>query len=182
MPQSISAARIRENNRRKIIIKNPSICHHCKCKDLQIAETFCPQCGFPQGGSEKEQLRFLVHYRMKKTDIREGKKLVSYARYILFLAALLNFFSFWGADEVIFMVGCITTLIYFGMAIWSLFKPYAAFLTALIFYVALNLFIGIYNPWFILAGIWLKLLIVGTLFYALHSIKDIEQLRKEIAK
>ena len=45
--------------KRMIVISNPSVCHYCKSKGLTESDKFCPNCGFPQRGSQALMKNFI---------------------------------------------------------------------------------------------------------------------------
>tara|TARA_B100000780_G_C21084623_1_gene436914 strand:- start:949 stop:1488 length:540 start_codon:yes stop_codon:yes gene_type:complete len=163
----------------QIIIKDRSICYHCKQEGLKPENKYCPNCGFPQNGTDQEQRKFIIDFRKKKSAIREAKTMVERGRNFLFIVAFLNFISFIGGGTVVLIIGGIISSIYVGLAFWSIRKPFPALLTGLIFYGVLNLFFGILAPMFLLSGIIWKIAIVVALLFALYSVKDIEKLQKE---
>ena len=184
MPQRKLTAQERDKLRRIVVIRDKSICYHCKQKDLNTNEMFCPNCGFPQGGTQEEQRKFIMDFRLKNSAIREGKKMITRARNYLFFVAFLNFISFAasGAGAIGYIIGLIIAGIFAGLAFWSINKPFPALLTGLITYVVLTIFFGILEPMSLLAGLIWKIAIIGALVFAIYSVKDVEKLEKEIEK
>ena len=174
--------RERDSRRSQIVIADKSVCHHCKKTGLIELEKFCPNCGFPQGGTEKEQWKFIITYRKKKSAIRESLKSVDRGRNFLFIVAALNIITYVGAETAVLIIGLIISGIYVGLGFWAKKRPYPALITGLIFYVTLYILFGLIDhAYFLYALIW-KIAIVGSLLFAAYSVKDAEQLKKEIAK
>lgn len=174
------SGRQRDRRRVQIVIKDYSICYVCKQEGLTESDKFCPNCGFPQRGEYNDQWRFIINQRKKKSSIREAKDLVARGRNILFLVAGFNVLSFIGTDNTTLAVGVIISLMYLGFGIWAAKKPFPALLTGLVVYVTINLFFGIFEPYFLVSGLLLKVAIVGTLAYAVYSSKESEKLEKEV--
>jgi hypothetical protein len=180
MTQRRLSAQERDRLRRMVVIHDISVCYHCKQKDLNAEEMFCPNCGFPQKGTQEEQRKFILEYRLKHSAIREGKKNITRARNYLFFVAFLNFMTFAFAGSIGIIIGLILAGIYVGLALWSIKKPFPALLTGLITYVTLLIFFGILDPINLLAGVFWKIAIIVALVYAIYSVKDIEKLEKEV--
>jgi ribosomal protein L37E len=163
-----------------IYIPDISVCYHCKKKDLNPEEKFCPDCGFPQLGTQEEQRNFILGHRIKKSNLREAKTNIIRARNYLFGTALLSFISFLNAGSIGIIIGLIMAAIYVGLGFWSNTKPFPAFLTGLIVYVTLIVFFGILEPLTLLSALFWKIAIIGALSYGLYSVKDVEKLEKEV--
>jgi ribosomal protein L37E len=176
------SAQERDRRRRQIVIKDRSVCYHCKQEDLKVEDKFCHMCGFPQNGSEQEQRMFIINNRRKKSEIKEAKTMVTRGRNFLFIVAGLNMLSFIGGGTTVLIIGLIISAVYLGLGVWASSKPFPALLTGLIFYITLNLFFGILDVSYLLSGLIWKIAVIGSLTFALYSVKDIEKLQQEIAK
>lgn len=176
------SARERYERRREINIPDLSVCYLCKQTNLNKDDKFCLNCGFPQGGTQSEQWKFIIENRKKKSAIRESQKIINRGRNILFIVAALNILPFLFGDNIVLLIGLIISGIYIGLGFWSIKKPFPAILTGLVFYVTLYLFFGILDPMNFLRGLMWKVIISGALLFALYSIKDLEKLKKEVVK
>lgn len=167
--------RERDALRRGVRITDPTVCFHCKRKDLDPKEKYCPDCGFPQGGTEQERWNFVIAKRKERSAREDQKGMIGKARMYLWIAAGLNMIPFIVPDQpVIIVVGVIISSIFGGLAIWAGKKPYPALLTGLITYVTIQLFLAILDWRLLFGGLIWKIAIIGALFYALRSAKALE--------
>ena len=60
---------------------------------------------------------------------------------------------------------------YIAFGIWSFFKPYYAFLSALIYYILLIILFSLLDPMNIISGITWKILIIAFLVYTIKIAK-----------
>ncbi len=177
---TVTSGRARDEERRKVKITNRSVCHLCKKDGIKADEMFCPNCGFPQGGTETEQRKFLVDRRAKRSDIRDSERLIRRGRNCLLVIAGINLLNFAGAGTVLLAVGGVVSALFLGIAFWAMKNPFPAFLTGFIVYVSLHLFLGILSFDFLIHGLFLKIAIAGTLVYGMYAIKKIEKLKDEL--
>ncbi len=98
----------------------------------------------------------------------------------MFIVAGLNMLSFASGDTLSIIIGLIISSIYLGLAFWAGKNPFPALLTALLFYVSLQLFIAMIDIEYFLSGVLLKIAVAGTLLYAIYAVKDVERMRKEL--
>lgn len=167
--------RERDALRRGVRITDPTVCFHCKRKDLVSGEKHCPDCGFPQGGTEQERWSFVIAKRKERSAREDQKSMIGKARMYLWIAAGLNMLPFIVPDQpMVIVVGLIISSVFGGLAIWAGKKPYPALLTGLITYVSLQLFFGLLSWQLLLGGLIWKIAVVGSLFYALRSAKALE--------
>src|SRR4051812_16098480 len=80
--------RIREKS--QIIIPDLTVCYSCKSTGLGEKDMYCPNCGFPQRGTQAEMKNFMLKINNKKQLLEEQKKAVNKAKGLLFLLAGLN--------------------------------------------------------------------------------------------
>jgi hypothetical protein len=167
--------RERDAARRTVRITDPTVCFHCKRSGLLPDEKHCPDCGFPQGGTEEERWKFVVQKRRERSAREDQKAMIDKARLYLFVAAGLNMIAFISPEPVVLIVGGIISAVFIAFAFWARHRPYPAILTGLITYVSLQLFFGLFDWRFMLGGLIWKIAIVGALFYALRSAKVLER-------
>ena len=157
-------------------IADPSVCFQCKRPGLSTAEKHCPDCGFPQGGTDEERWKFVVQKRRERSAREDQKAMIDKARLYLFVAAGLNMISFISDEPVVLLIGVIISAVFIAFAVWAKKRPYPAILTGLITYVSIQLFFGLFDWRFALGGLIWKIAIVGALFYALRSARALERL------
>jgi RNA polymerase subunit RPABC4/transcription elongation factor Spt4 len=170
----------RSRARNQIVIPDYSICYHCKEEGLEETNTFCPNCGFPQFGTQLEQRKFILNFRKQKTKIRKTKESASRARYMLIFAGIVKFFMFIGWGPIVLLIGLIISSIYIGLGIWSKKKPLPAILTGLIFFITLNTFLAIIDYRIVLSDLFLNIPIFFGLIIGLFSVLYSEKIKKEI--
>lgn len=167
--------RERDEMRRRVVVRDRSVCHHCRRPGLTVDDVYCPDCGFPQQGSESEQRKFIVGKRKERSLQSDHAAMVQKARMYLLVAAGLNMITFLSDQPVVLIVGAIISGIFVGLSFWAKKRAYPALLTGLITYVSLQLLFGIVDVWFMISGIFWKIAIVGALFFALRSAKELEK-------
>ena len=170
----------RHRTKTEIIISDLKICYHCKNAGLSSENKFCPNCSFPQFGTQLEQRKFILNFRKQKTKIRKTKNSTSRARNMLFFSGLIVFFMFYGWTPIITFIGVILLLIYVGLGIWSIKKPLPALLTGLIFFVTLNTFFAIIDIRLLLGTLIFNIAILLGLLFGVFSIINAERIKQEI--
>ncbi|MDP4266278.1 MAG: hypothetical protein Q8880_02440 [Bacteroidota bacterium] len=169
-----------------IVIEDYTKCHYCKSIGLTQDDTFCPNCGFPQRGTQTEMRNFIWNIRNKKLLLKEQKKAINKGRNILFILAGLNLLFgivliVTGKINISVILGImISAVIYFGLGIWSMKNPFPAILTGFFIYIVLSVIGAINDPKSILNGIIIKAFIIFAFIYAYLGVKDAEKLEKEL--
>ncbi|MDR3716157.1 MAG: hypothetical protein P4L51_25420 [Puia sp.] len=104
---------------------------------------------------------------------------------MLFIVAgiqLLGLFGIKAAEgpERTLTVGIVVfiALVFAGLGLWTKKKPYAAILTALIFYGALLILDAVFEPASLFSGLLLKIGIIVALISGLRNAKEGEDLKK----
>lgn len=72
--------------------------------------------------------------------------------------------------------------IFIGLAIWTKYKPFAALLTAIIFFLAIWLLGAILNPASIFSGILIKVVLMVLLIMGIRNAREAEALKKTFNK
>jgi hypothetical protein len=72
--------------------------------------------------------------------------------------------------------------VFIGLAIWTKYKPFAALLTAIIFFVAIWVVGAILNPATIFNGILIKVIVMILLILGVRNAREGEELRKTYDK
>lgn len=154
------------------IATQPLRCGYCIQEGLTADEKYCPQCGYPQGGTDEEQQAFSVRKAAEKFHAEIQDQKVRKARNALFWVAGLNMLPYLLSREpAVIAVGLVISGIFLGLAFWTKSKPFPAILSALILFVALNVLAMIEDPMNIFRGIVLKIIVLSALIYALREIK-----------
>ncbi|MFO0356184.1 MAG: hypothetical protein ACK50A_04455 [Sphingobacteriaceae bacterium] len=161
--------------RRKIVITNPSICYYCQSTGLTQDDLNCPNCGFPQRGSQVAMKRFIWNVNNKHILLDDYINAIDKARYILIsisVLCLVMAFLFLKSDDRILQFSFIlTSLIYILIWHWSKSKPRQAILTGLIVYVVFLIVSGVFDPSSISKGGFGKIYILVGLYFGYKSIK-----------
>ncbi len=179
--------RQRSEAKRAITITNPSVCYYCKSTGLTSTDNFCPNCGFPQRGTQISMKRFINNIRNKHILLADQKKAISKARNILFaLSGLFVLYAFvWAFADgefsaVVLIAGLVISAIYLSLALWSRKHPFPAILSGFFFYTTLIVLMAIIDPASIFSGLMWKVIIIGAFYYGYKGVKDSEVLEKEL--
>jgi len=182
------SGRERDELKRQIVIKDPSVCYYCSSKGLKDDDLYCPNCGFPQKGSQAEMKKFLSEMNYKQRLMHDHKRAVNKARYMLYAFAIFQllasiiflylYFRF-NIGLLPFLIGIITSGIYFGLGIWSKKEPFAAILTGFFIFVLIIAINFIIDPKSLFKGIILKAIFISGFAYGYIGAKEAEKLEKE---
>jgi len=170
----------------EIVISDFTTCYYCKSTGLTEQDKYCPNCRFPQRGSQIEMKRFLHGIRTKKQLLKDQKKAIKKARNILFILAALNLLYgiilgvIVNFNLIILIVPIIGACIYFGLGLWSRNKPFAAILSGFFIYIVFNVMAAISDPHTIYRGIIWKIIIISGFIYGYKGSKDSEELENEL--
>jgi len=176
----------RRQKKSEILIENLTTCYYCKSTGLNELDNFCPNCRFPQGGSQIKMKRFLNNVQKKKQLLGGQKKAVKKARNILYILAGLNLLYglilgvMVNFDIAVLIGSLIGAAIYFGLAVWSKNKPFAAILSGFFVYIVFNAIAAIGDPHTIYQGIIWKVIIISGFIYGYKGVKESEKLEKEL--
>lgn len=178
----------RERRLRKnaIHISDYTICHFCKSTGLKENDKYCPNCNFPQRGSQVEMKMFLNEIKQKEQLLKDKKKAVKKARNILYILAVLNLIA--GVvmgliienDMVVLIASLIGASIYFGLAEWSKRNAFAAILSGFFVYVVFVVIAAIDNPNTIYQGFLWKIIIIAGFIYGYRGVKESEKIESEL--
>ncbi len=170
----------------EIIIQDYSVCYFCESTGLVEDDIFCPNCRFPQRGSQIEMKKFLISIKKKKELLDNQKNAVKKARNLLFILAGLNLLVglilgvIVNFDIAMIIGSLIGAGIYFGLGMWSKYKPFAAILSGFFVYIVFNVLSAIADPNTIIQGIIWKVIIISGFIYGYKGVKDSEKLEKEL--
>ncbi|WP_299098523.1 zinc ribbon domain-containing protein [uncultured Winogradskyella sp.] len=152
-----------------------------KCNTLMIAETvFCPECGFPEHGTEKDVAQFHARNIMKKSNELDADKKIKSARNVLYIIAgvtmLFGFiFFFTDQDASVLVTNVVLGIIYLLLGSWTSKKPLVAILLGLLLYLTTIIISTIIDPATIIKGIIFKILIIAYLGKGVYSASSIRK-------
>lgn len=178
--------RQRDDAGRNIVITDLSVCYYCKSKGLKEEDKFCPNCGFPQRGTEQEMRKFLAEERSKQWLMQDHKEAVNKTRFVLFgLSALYFILAVLmvvspGTNIFFSIIVFIFSGAFLGLGLWSKKNPFSATLAGFLVY-ALSLDIQTHIiPPSIFNGTVLKVIIFLGLLYGAKTAKDASDLAKKL--
>lgn len=152
---------------------NENACSFCK-KSIEQDVIFCPHCGHPENGTEKERAQFFAKRAMNKNKAIDTKDKISFARNTLFvLAGIMVLFGIiiYGSTNSVLDLGInlFFAFIYLVLAFWSEQKPFVALLIGLFLYITLIVINAIIDPVTLVRGIIWKVLIISYLGKGIYS-------------
>lgn len=161
-------------------------CENCKAENAPTVK-FCTRCGFPINGTEEEKKIFYGRLKVKQISLEECQDKIRSARNTLYVLAglmVLGGIAMYFLDKAQGLVLLVTYLIlaaiFVGLGFWSLKKPFAAIISALVIYLTLQLIGAFADPKSLYQGIIIKVFVIIFLFKGLKSAKDAEALQKEL--
>jgi len=170
----------------QIIINDLTTCYYCQSTGLKENEKFCPNCAFPQNGTQTEMKKFKWNIQNKKKLLADQNKAINKARNILFILAGLNlllgiFVGLIASVNVPILIGCIIGAgIYLGLGLWSKTQPFPAILSGFFVYIVFNFMSAIADPQTIYQGILWKVIIISSFIYGYKGVKDSKKLEAEL--
>lgn len=170
----------------QIIIEDKSICFFCKSKGLKESDKYCPNCAFPQGGSQIEMKDFILNVNKKKELLEKQNNAINKARNILFILSGMNvlvglFLGLIISVNVPIIIGClIGASIYLSLGLWSRIHAFPAILSGLFVYIVFIVLAAISDPHTIYQGIFWKILIISGFIYGYKGAKESKILEKEL--
>ncbi len=169
-----------------IQIADLSKCYYCKSTGLKETDKFCPNCAFPQRGTQGEMKKFLWNIRNKKKLLEDQRKAINKARNILYILAGLNLLLgiLMGIvlmkDASVFIACVICAIVYALLGLWSTKNPFPAILTGFFFFIVIITLNAIVDPSTIMKGIIWKGIIIYGFVYGYKGVKKAEELEKEL--
>lgn len=148
---------------------------------------FCPQCSFPNGGTEDEKRSFRLTVSSRKRLLSDAEDKIKGAKNIIYIIAGLTFlmglYMGLGLDDFASMVvNFILCLIYLIMAAWSNKNPFGAILTAFIIYITIHVINAFFDPTTLIQGIILKIVFIGGFIKGIRSAQEAQGFMKELEK
>jgi len=177
--------RQRSEERRTIVISDLSVCHYCKLKDLSDKSTTCPNCGFPQRGSQVEMKRFIWNINNKHILLAQHKKAIEQARNILFglfalftgLALLSLIFK---VNIIEFSVFLLVGTIYLGLGLLSKHKPFVSILSGFILFFVALIVHGVIDSEAIFKALFMKGVVIAGFYYGYKGVSSAESIEDEL--
>ncbi len=146
-------------------------CDNCKV-EISPVEIICENCGYPIEGTKKEQAIFIGQQISNKSTLNDAKRFQRRSSYILYVIggfqiviAIVNYYTI--ADILSFVITAFIGLIFILFGFLSSKKPLLFLSLGLTLIVLLYAIDFILDPSSIFQGILWKLVILGTLSYAL---------------
>lgn len=175
--------------RNQVIITDPSKCYVCRTTGLSEKEKFCPNCGFPQQGTNNERKRFIWVLNNKKQVLEDHRKKIKKATNVLFV--LGGIYVVFGGIFVaaspreawlaLILYFTIVAAIYVALALWSRKNPFPAILGGFFVYVTLMVIDAINDPASLGQGVIWKFFIISALGYGYSSVKKARALEADLA-
>ena len=177
--------RIRIRKRNEIIIADITVCHYCKSTGLKETDMFCPNCGFPQRGTQGQMKKFMWNIHNKKKLLEEHRKSVNGARNVLYFLAGLNLLigvlvGVFQSDIPMLIGGVLAGSIYFALGLWSKKQPFIALLSGFFVYIVFIVIAAIDDPTTLFKGLIFKALFIGAFIYGYKGAKDAKNLEAEL--
>ncbi len=155
------------------------ICSNCR-SEMDEAEKYCNNCGYPEHGDEKEQSRFMYSIKLKQDALAEAKKKLSNVRVMLYILAAINVMVglYWLASEGGFADGIaniITAAVFIGCAILVKKQPLIGVLSAFIFWLVMQLSVVFIDPALLINGVVLKVVVIVLFVKGIQSARDAKE-------
>ncbi|MCU0434810.1 MAG: zinc ribbon domain-containing protein [Bacteroidia bacterium] len=183
-PDNLNSVHLRTPGPIVIRITDHNHCYYCN-QALSETDNFCPACGFPQKGDEKEQIIFISDKRILFNELEEHYEKVQNARKALIWVAailLLNYvISYYRLSEALVLLeGAIVVGAFVGLYFWARKNAYPAVLTGLILYTTLIVAYAIVAPLSLFGGFIWKVIAYSALIYGLRSAKAARDLYESL--
>jgi ribosomal protein L37E len=185
MPTSGQLEIERRRQRSQITIDDLTTCYYCGSTGLKETDLFCPNCAFPQRGTQAQMKKFIWNVHNKKKLLEDQKKAINKARNILYILAGINlvFGTILGlvkSDIPTLIVCVIAAGIYFALGQWSKKQPFPAILSGLFVYIVFNVIAAIADPTTLYQGLIWKVVIISGFIYGYKGVKDSKALEAEL--
>jgi len=170
----------------QFIINDKSVCYYCKTKGLRESEKYCPNCAFPQGGTEAEMRAFVLNVKKKEELLESKKKAITKARVLLYVLAGLNLIiglilGLFVSVNIPVLIACgIGAIIYLLLGAWSENQPFPAILSGFFVYLVFNIMSAFADPNTIYKGLILKILIITWFVYGFKGAIDSRKLERDL--
>lgn len=177
--------RQRSEEKRTIVISDLSVCYYCKSQGISNENRTCPNCGFPQRGSQVEMKRFIWNINNKHILLDQHKKAIEQARNILFglfalftgLAILSLIFK---VNLVEFSVFLLVGTIYLGLGLLSKHRPFVSILSGFILFFVALIIHGIIDSEAIFKALFMKGVVIAGFYYGYRGVSSAENIEDEL--
>ena len=156
-----------------------SSCSKCETP-MQLENVFCPECGFPENGTDKDVAQFHARNVMQKNQHMDADKKIKSARNVLYVMAGITFL--WGfiffigdQDVAVLVTNVVLGIIYLVLGSWTSKKPLVAILLGLLLYITTIIIAAIFEPATIIKGIIFKIIIIAYLAKGVYSASSIKK-------
>ena len=165
-----------------------SNCPHCSHKLGEDQAKFCPKCGFPVLGTEKEKDNFLRLLKANQEVLADAKKKINRVKIMLYIIGglqvflgLMLFMAEMVEDSAIVGISSIIVgLIMFACSVWVKRKPVTGILVAFSFYMLLHIANAIIEPSSIASGLILKIIVIAVFISGIKSAYDYREYEKKL--
>lgn len=170
----------------QIDIEDLSICHYCKSTGLNETHSFCPNCAFPQRGTQEEMKSFIRKIHDKKMLVEEQKSSVKKARNILYILSGLNLLAglvlgiFILKNTLVLLGGLLGAIIYLALGLWSRKQPFPSILSGFFVYIVFIAISAINDPSALYRGLLWKAIIISGFVYGFKGVKNAQRLESEL--
>jgi len=146
---------------------------------LHTEDVFCPNCGFPERGTDKEKSVFHANKVMEKHNVSDVEKKIKNARNALYVMAGFTFIygvgSFFQEDIATAVVNGVLCLIYMVLAMWTKQKPLMAILLGLLLYLTTIIINAVVDPMTLAKGILFKIIVIAYLGKGVYHALSIDK-------
>ncbi len=188
--QSDSAEELNPNEENETVQEIPTHCLNCNFELDENPDTYCPNCGFPVMGTEKEVQNFFRKIELTHQVLKDAEKKVNRVRIMLLILAGINII----AGLVISMAGdnlfedasilgissIIMGIIFIACASWVRRDPVAGIITAFSLYVLVQLASAIMDPTTLVSGIIFKIIIIAIFISGVRSAFDYREYKRKL--
>jgi signal transduction histidine kinase len=157
-------------------MENSSQCSNCQSIIIENA-VFCPQCGYPENGTEQDISKYNYSLKIKKDLVEDSKKKMKNVKILLYVIAGINVVVglFLLMDSVTFVDGIssfVAAAVFIGCAIWVNNQPLTGVIAAFVFWLLLQLSVIFIDPAMLFQGIILKVIFIGIFIKGILSAND----------
>lgn len=155
------------------------VCSFCKI-EIKKDVVYCPNCGHPENGTDKERAQFFAKRAMQKNkNIDAGQKIKSARNTLFVLSGLVIVFGFVmyssSGSTIELAMNFFVAFIYLALAFWSEKKPFIALLVGLLLYITLIAVSAIIEPLSLVKGFIWKIIIISYLGKGLYSANELRK-------
>jgi len=163
---------------------NQNQCSHCN-ESISSEDVFCPNCGYPENGDQKEKDKFEYRIKLRKNVLNDAKKKLKNVKILLWVLAALNLVLgiIFLMEDLTFYDGIgliISAIVFSACVFWVNKQPLTGILAAFIFWLLLQFSVVFTDPALLLNGIILKLVFIGIFVKGISSAKDYNEYSQKL--